>query len=159
MVEFNIPLLSTFCRRSGSVTACEVIHYNAPNLAKMRAGVPDASRIKTGRSGLCRLIAGYRERINSLNFCQREQPTSIEIDSDRVPAEAAPVCEQSTLISRIAGERALVNNDSMAMGDGVERLTAGYVSVVVLPLVDNDQPRPAVPTHQRWHDRRRETTA
>jgi len=109
----------------------------------MRAGVPDASRIRTGRSGLCCLIAGYRERINSLNSCQQDQSTSSEIDSHRVPAEAAPVCEQSTLISRIAGERAFVNNDMArpfaAMGGGVERLTADYVSIVVLP-VDNDQP-------------------
>jgi len=61
--------------------------------------------------GLCCLIAGYRKRINSLNPLQQDQPTSSEIDSHRVPAEAAPVCEQSTLISRIAGERAFENND------------------------------------------------
>ena len=102
MVEFNIPLLSMLCRPRW-VGAYEVMHCNAPNPAQTRA-VLDASRVRTG---LCCLIAGYRERINPLNSCQREQPTSNEINSHRVPAEAAPICEQSI---RIAGERAFVNN-------------------------------------------------
>lgn len=50
----------------GQLKAIEEIDMDAPNLAKIRAGVPLASRIITGRSGLCCLIAGYFERINSL---------------------------------------------------------------------------------------------
>ena len=125
-----------FFRPSRSVSTYEVIHCNIPNRAKTRAGVPDASRIRTGRSELCCLIAGYRERINSLNSYQQDQLTSSKIDSHRVPAEAAPVCEQSTLISCIAGERPFVNNDMAkpfaAMGGGVGRLFPDYVSIVRL---------------------------
>jgi len=84
----------------------------------------------------------YRERINPLNSCQQEQPTSSEIDSHRVPAEAAPVCEQSILISRLTGERAFVD-----MAGGVEGLTSDYVSIVIVR--QKDQPRPAK-THQTW---------
>lgn len=39
---------------------------NAPNRANTRAGVPDASRMSTGKSGLYFLIVGYRESMNSL---------------------------------------------------------------------------------------------
>ena len=38
----------------------------APNRANTRAGVPDASRISTGKSGLYFFMVGYRESMNSL---------------------------------------------------------------------------------------------
>jgi hypothetical protein len=44
----------------------ELCNTNAPNRANTRAGVPDASRIRTGKSGLYCLIVGYRESMNSL---------------------------------------------------------------------------------------------
>ena len=41
-------------------------HVHAPNLANTLAGVPVASLIRTGKSGLCFLITGYFETINCL---------------------------------------------------------------------------------------------
>lgn len=91
---------------------------HAPNLANTRAGVPDASRISTGKSGLCCLITGYCESMNSL----LEDDVGHAHDDDhevryprgdtthRVPADGAPDCEQRTRISRRAGDSAFVND-------------------------------------------------
>jgi len=69
------------------------------NRANTRAGVPVASRISTGRSGLCFLIVGYFERMNC-----------------RVPADAEPVWEQRMRISLITGEKAF-ENDILTMSE------------------------------------------
>jgi hypothetical protein len=93
----------------------ELCNTNAPNRANTRAGVPDASRIRTGKSGLYFLIVGYRERMNSLLNDTKQHDHEHEanylcIITDRIPADAVPDCEQRTRISRRAGEKALVND-------------------------------------------------
>ena len=53
---------------------------HTPNLANTLAGVPFASLIKTGKSGLCFLMTGYLEMINCLTErSQRVWVTSFEI--------------------------------------------------------------------------------
>ena len=55
-------------------------HVHALNLANTLAGVPLASLIRTGKSGLCFLMTGYFEMINCLTEqSQRVWVTSIEI--------------------------------------------------------------------------------
>ena len=41
-------------------------YVHAPNLANTLAGVPVASLIRTGKSGLCFFMTGYVDRINCL---------------------------------------------------------------------------------------------
>ena len=59
IVNHNVLLLAAFCAQLMSerrVTETDIA--NGPNLANILAGVPLASRIKTGKSGLYCLIIG-----------------------------------------------------------------------------------------------------
>lgn len=67
--------------------------------ANIRAGVPFASRIMTGRSGLCFLMTGYVDKMNC-----------------RVPAEAWFDWQQKIRISRRAGDSVFANADMVAIG-------------------------------------------
>ena len=51
-------------------------YVHAPNLANTLAGVPVASLIRTGKSGLCFLMTGYFEAINCLTE-QKKKSTSL----------------------------------------------------------------------------------
>jgi len=73
------------------------------NRANTRAGVPFASRIMMGKSGLCCFSTGYVDAMNCL-----------------VPADAAPVWQQRMRTSRRAGDKTLAK-------DIAEQ---GYVEVV-----------------------------
>jgi hypothetical protein len=106
--------------KSAAETRCGM---DAPNRAKIRAGVPRASRMRTGRSGLDFLMAGYAAWINCLGACgghareqarERVRPAvgmSGERWAHRVPSEACPDWQQRIRISRSAGESALANVD------------------------------------------------
>lgn len=84
--------------------------YLIPKRANTRAGVPVASRISIGRSGLCFLIVGYFERMNCLSRNKRPEAYWQDVGAYRVPADAGPVWEQRMRISLITGEKALEND-------------------------------------------------
>ena len=80
-----------------------------PNRAKARAGVPWASRISMGRSGLCCFIVGYVDRTNCLWVVVRNLTRICGGGGGAylTPWDASPVCEKRILTSRRAGENAL----------------------------------------------------
>lgn len=83
-----------------------------------------ASRISTGRSGLCCFMTGYFDAINCLPRIEQHHEgagrwTCVgERRAHLVPADAAPDCEHNIRISLIAGEKALVKDMTWERGLG-----------------------------------------
>lgn len=76
MVNLYVLLYAHLChtRTLVSTTRMHSADEDAPYLAKTLAGVPFASRINMGRSGLCCLIMGYVDEMNCLHSrLQRRQ--------------------------------------------------------------------------------------
>lgn len=85
-----------------------------PNRAKARAGVPWASRMSMGRSGLCCFIVGYVERTNCLWAVVRKLTGICGCGGPYLtPWDASPVCEKRILTSRRDGESTLASDMAM----------------------------------------------